>query len=247
MIDPTSNRVRYALAGHPPPLLVARTGAAAFLEAAAACRSASASTFGPTDGELTLAEGDLLLLYTDGLVEKRTQQLGEGLDRLLAVASAAPADPDAFVDHLLAAMVPEERRSGRHRRPRARPDAHAAPDGRAGKATRLPRSSDREHYLAAASRCLRCRSPFPPMPAPLPSCDSVSTSWLQGLGADERSRADIVLSAWEGCANAMEHAGSTEPIRVDAFASAGGVCVRIRDKGRWLDRGNALERSGVTG
>jgi len=63
--------------------------------------------------------------------------------------------------------------------------------------------------------------------------------WLQGLGADERSRADIVLSAWEGCANAMEHAGSTEPIRVDAFASAGGVCVRIRDKGRWLDRGNA--------
>ena len=62
------------------------------------------------DGELTLAEGDLLLLYTDGLVEKRTQQLGEGLDRLLEVARTAPADPDAFVDHLLAAMVPEERR-----------------------------------------------------------------------------------------------------------------------------------------
>ena len=64
-------------------------------------------------------------------------------------------------------------------------------------------------------------------------------AWLQLLGADERSRADIVLSAWEGCANAMEHAGSTEPIRVDAFATAGSVCVRIRDKGRWLERGDA--------
>jgi anti-sigma regulatory factor (Ser/Thr protein kinase) len=63
-------------------------------------------------------------------------------------------------------------------------------------------------------------------------------AWLQRLGADEGSRADIVLSAWEGCANAMEHAGSTEPIRVDAFATAGGVCVRIRDRGRWLDRGD---------
>ena len=64
-------------------------------------------------------------------------------------------------------------------------------------------------------------------------------AWLERLGADEDLRADIVLSAWEGCANAMEHAGSTEPIRVHAFATGGGVCVRIEDRGRWLDRGDA--------
>ena len=127
VIDPTSNRVRYALAGHPPPLLVRSDGTAAFLEEGRGVPLGVGLDLRAEDGELTLAEGDLLLLYTDGLVEKRTQQLGEGLDRLLAVARAAPADPDAFVDHLLGAMVPEERRPDDIAVLALGPTPHAAP------------------------------------------------------------------------------------------------------------------------
>jgi len=111
VIDPDSNRARYALAGHPPPLLVHADGRAAFLEGGRGVPLGVGLDLLGEHGELTLVEGDLLLLYTDGLVEKRTQQLGEGLDLLLEVAGTAPTDPDAFVDHVLAAMVPEERRA----------------------------------------------------------------------------------------------------------------------------------------
>ena len=111
VIDPASNRAQYALAGHPPPLLVHADGSAAFLEGGRGVPLGVGLDLLGEHGELTLVEGDLLLLYTDGLVEKRTQQLGAGLDLLLEVARTAPADPDAFVDHVLAAMVPEERRA----------------------------------------------------------------------------------------------------------------------------------------
>lgn len=63
--------------------------------------------------------------------------------------------------------------------------------------------------------------------------------WLRLLDADEASRCDIVLAAWEACVNAMEHAGSSEPIRVHAYAKDSGVCIRIEDSGRWLERRGA--------
>jgi serine phosphatase RsbU (regulator of sigma subunit) len=49
-----------------------------------------------TDATLTLGVGDQLLLYTDGLVERRRESLDVGLGRLLEAASAALA-PEALV------------------------------------------------------------------------------------------------------------------------------------------------------
>jgi serine phosphatase RsbU (regulator of sigma subunit) len=50
-----------------------------------------------------------VLLYTDGLVERRDESLDVGLARLAAAAAGLPAgDLDAStVDALLAAMVPD--------------------------------------------------------------------------------------------------------------------------------------------
>jgi serine phosphatase RsbU (regulator of sigma subunit) len=46
--------------------------------------------------------GDLLLLYTDGLIERRERSLEEGLDLLAHVASTAGCrDPEGVLDHLL--------------------------------------------------------------------------------------------------------------------------------------------------
>jgi anti-sigma regulatory factor (Ser/Thr protein kinase) len=54
-----------------------------------------------------LREGDVLILYTDGLVERRGASLEEGLDRLAAAAAgAASADAGAICDALLSALLP---------------------------------------------------------------------------------------------------------------------------------------------
>jgi serine phosphatase RsbU (regulator of sigma subunit) len=53
-----------------------------------------------------LPPGATLLLFTDGLVESRSADLDEGLDRLLAAAvRAGTADPDELLDRLLADLT----------------------------------------------------------------------------------------------------------------------------------------------
>jgi serine phosphatase RsbU (regulator of sigma subunit) len=64
------------------------------------------------DLEAVLPAGSTLLLYTDGLVERRGELLDQGIERLrVAVgdAGAGPdADPDALCDHVLTALGPFE-------------------------------------------------------------------------------------------------------------------------------------------
>ena len=68
LYDPVSRRLVYASAGHPPPALV-RDGVASFLpcEAGLPLGVEAESTF--TTAEVILEPGDVLVLYTDGLVE----------------------------------------------------------------------------------------------------------------------------------------------------------------------------------
>jgi serine/threonine-protein kinase RsbW len=56
--------------------------------------------------EGVLPRGASLVLFTDGLVESRSADIDEGLDRLLAAAtSAGTSDPGALCDHLLAELT----------------------------------------------------------------------------------------------------------------------------------------------
>jgi serine phosphatase RsbU (regulator of sigma subunit) len=80
-LDPSTGAVEYAVAGHPPPLLIPGAGTAAqFLEDA---RSLPIDTGvrSPrrTEATVRLSPGDALLLYTDGLVERRDRPIAEGM------------------------------------------------------------------------------------------------------------------------------------------------------------------------
>lgn len=78
--DPEDGRLEWAAAGHPPPLLV--DGEARFL---ATAEQPPLGVFDDVGYELqttVLAPGGRLFLYTDGLVERRGESLGDGLDRL---------------------------------------------------------------------------------------------------------------------------------------------------------------------
>ena len=55
----------------------------------------------------TLEPGSMVLLYTDGLVERPGSHLDVGMDRVAQEVAGVPADPEAVCDHLLATVVKE--------------------------------------------------------------------------------------------------------------------------------------------
>ncbi|MER7949571.1 PP2C family protein-serine/threonine phosphatase [Streptomyces sp. NPDC096079] len=94
---------RWADAGHPAPIL-RRDGHA---------RPLRTSRRGPLLGALpgyayetattALNRGDLLLLYTDGIVERRGEDVTKGIDRLVDLVSRSPhAEPQELIDTILA-------------------------------------------------------------------------------------------------------------------------------------------------
>ena len=106
LYDRRTGVMRYTCAGQLPPLLIGSQGIC-FLEEA---RSVPLGIMDVelTEAELTVNPGDLLLLYSDGLVERRDESIDVGLERLLEVAgSLAGESMAALCDELIAQMVGE--------------------------------------------------------------------------------------------------------------------------------------------
>ncbi|MGY1700226.1 SpoIIE family protein phosphatase [Geodermatophilus sp. SYSU D00766] len=83
--DPATCRLRYACAGHPPPLLVTDHDAR-FLTGGRS-RPLSAAYQARTDAEVEVPPGSMLLWYSDGLVERRDADLDAGLGHLASIAA----------------------------------------------------------------------------------------------------------------------------------------------------------------
>jgi sigma-B regulation protein RsbU (phosphoserine phosphatase) len=104
-IDPSRREMAVASAGHPPPLFLSG-GSARFLHADSLPLGAR-KDFSFTPSLHRLEEGDLLILYTDGLVEVRGSSIEDGGARLIDVACAVPPDAD-FAGQLAERMMPAE-------------------------------------------------------------------------------------------------------------------------------------------
>jgi len=137
-VSPDGRTLRYAIAGHPPPLLLLPSGAEALEGPRGAALGLGAVHPRPI-GERTLPDGWALALYTDGLIEARVtgddDRLGVGgltawgtapdgradAERLVASVTALADDSPGGLDDDLALVVIDASAIAPDARPAARP------------------------------------------------------------------------------------------------------------------------------
>jgi serine phosphatase RsbU (regulator of sigma subunit)/anti-sigma regulatory factor (Ser/Thr protein kinase) len=223
LLDPAQGTVRLSSAGHPPALLV-DADRARFLDGALAppLGVTPARTF--AEVEHLLPAGATLLLYTDGLVERRGVAITEGLDRLSAGALRLvqpdaghdAGDLDTVCDALLAELLGEADRS----------------DDVALLAVRPVRTGTGALRLS--------------VPADARSLAEVRTAmrrWLREVGVSPEDEVALLVACGEACANVVQHAYSGAPSpgtidvevrrRVGADGGVDAVEVAVQDHGTW--------------
>ncbi|KQS58498.1 hypothetical protein ASG36_10565 [Geodermatophilus sp. Leaf369] len=110
VVDRRTGVVRYSSAGHLPALVVDGDAAPRLLLDAQALPLAVLPDRVRPEAETTLAPGASLLLYTDGLVERRDEALDEGIARALGVLDAGRA----LHPELLAGVLVDQLLGGAH-------------------------------------------------------------------------------------------------------------------------------------
>ncbi|MGI5469882.1 PP2C family protein-serine/threonine phosphatase [Streptomyces sp. CA-132043] len=107
---PPTRKIVLAGAGHCPPLIVGEHRTE-FVETTLSAPLGMLSCWEAPSVELEPAPGETLLLYSDGLLHRSGEPVDRAFARLHAAAAALPRsvreDPEAVVDHLVRAMLPQ--------------------------------------------------------------------------------------------------------------------------------------------
>jgi serine phosphatase RsbU (regulator of sigma subunit)/anti-sigma regulatory factor (Ser/Thr protein kinase) len=207
-LDPVTRVCRMSSAGHPPPLVAMPDGRVELLEKVRGLPLGTGMQARYRQETIELPAGSVVLLYTDGLVERRGRSIDDGLELLRSEVEYAPKDPDRLLEHILTYVVGSGERG----------------DDIALLAVRVLPVAPQPLELHVASR--------------LESMDVVRDAlraWLVGVDLDRSEGEDVVLAAWEACANAIEHAVEPQVDLVAVTATLEDGCIRVvvSDSGRW--------------
>ncbi|MGW0633824.1 PP2C family protein-serine/threonine phosphatase [Streptomyces sp. NPDC002758] len=107
-IDWDTRTITYSSAGHPPPALLQRDGTVEFLDQATDPPLGARPQHAPRiQAAAAFHEGAVLALYTDGLIERRREDIDTGLARLAdSLAHHQANDPEALADAMLTDLLP---------------------------------------------------------------------------------------------------------------------------------------------
>ncbi|MFF3332976.1 PP2C family protein-serine/threonine phosphatase [Streptomyces sp. NPDC002888] len=107
-IDWVDHTIAYSCAGHPPPALLHPDGTVVFLDQATDPPLGARPEHIPrVQARTPFTEGATLVLYTDGLIERRDEDIDAGLDRLAGSLSRhRHTDAEAMADALLSDLLP---------------------------------------------------------------------------------------------------------------------------------------------
>jgi anti-sigma regulatory factor (Ser/Thr protein kinase) len=157
-----------------------------------------------------LKPGSLLILFSDGLIERRGEPLTESLERMRTVGAALAGLPAAEVCDQLVAML----------------GAEDAEDDIAVLAVRL-----------APNALGSLRVTFPARPEELGKLRASLRAWLDERGFPASTREAAILATNEACANAIEHAyrdqlAGTVTVLVEEAERT--IMITVRDYGRFI-------------
>lgn len=99
-LDPASGSAEYVRAGHPPALLRLTDGRVRELSGGGTPPVGIFEQLDCRSHSVEVPPGSLLLLYTDGLIERRGESLEVGLERLKHLFAQAPDDPELCLQSL---------------------------------------------------------------------------------------------------------------------------------------------------
>ena len=107
VIDTETGTATYSLAGHPPPLLVQPDGSTVWLDQALAPPMEASHADHYSEASIVLTPGATIVMYSDGLIERRGESLTVGLQRLSDIASrhALAFDLEAVANRLVQEMT----------------------------------------------------------------------------------------------------------------------------------------------
>ncbi|MER6135175.1 SpoIIE family protein phosphatase [Streptomyces sp. NPDC001815] len=108
VIDRAGHTVTYSCAGHPPPLVAHTDGTVEALDAATDPPLGAGDDDAPRcQATVEYAPGATLVLYTDGLIERRGEDIDQGLRRLGdSLRRHHALDPEPLADAVLADLLP---------------------------------------------------------------------------------------------------------------------------------------------
>jgi serine phosphatase RsbU (regulator of sigma subunit) len=107
IVDCVAREVRYVRAGHPPPMVRSESGVVSVLADAGTTPIGIPGAMATT-GVASFAPGAVIVAYTDGLVERRGENIDVGLLRLqhaLARCTTDSTDVEGLADELIAACL----------------------------------------------------------------------------------------------------------------------------------------------
>jgi PAS domain S-box-containing protein len=203
--------VRFASAGHVPPLVIGPDGEARYLESAPNPPLGVFESPKHTEIATRLEPGSTIVLYTDGLVEERGVSIDQGLEALRLAASQDPCHPHELCERLVESMLA----------------IHPANDDIAVLALRAVPTAPPPLHLE-----------IPSDPTELGQMRRDLGRWLRDAGAPAETVEIIQMACHEACSNAIEHGYSFGDgvLWVDAELHDESVVLTIRDKGHWVER-----------
>lgn len=232
VLDPADGELRYTTCGHPPPLVIGADGTARYLEGTGTGPLGTGSA--PVLASGRLASGEIVLLYSDGLIERPDQTMSEGMVELAAVAAeaAAKVGADPAAAERVCQLTVEQ----------------------------LTRAGHSDDITVLAAQWLA--EPVPALHLELPSrrpsltkARDAFAGWLSRLDAAADDWEALHLAMVEVFTNAIEHAYPTEApgnVELDArLGDDGYVECLVTDQGTWrppspadADRGHGLMVAG---
>jgi serine phosphatase RsbU (regulator of sigma subunit)/anti-sigma regulatory factor (Ser/Thr protein kinase) len=207
-LDLEQGELETLTAGHLPPVILDPSGEASLLEQRGGLPVGIRAGTVYESTRHSFPTGSTLLLYTDGLVERRGEAIDEGLARLTdAAEDAARRTDSSFADRVYRTLLE---------------DAPLDDDVALLAIESLPLETVLEVTL-------------PARPGVVAGLRSTLGRWLSEAGAGQEDLFDVTLSTSEAATNAVEHAYGAREATFTVRCERDGrtVAVTVIDDGRW--------------